>query len=388
MELPISVEAALTARLPELWVLLERWVEINSFTGNLAGCDAMAAELEIALALPGLVARSEPGQHAGRHVAFMTPTFLAGQRQAILIGHHDTVFPPGTFEHFRRDADHVYGPGVLDMKGGLAVVRTALAVLADCQQLAGRGIAMVSVSDEETGSVDGQRLLTELATGATAALVFEAGRVADAIVVARKGTGKLRVSVVGRAAHAGNDLNAGINAIWALARFVDRVSNLSAPDGRVTVNVGLMHGGTSANTVPAAAQCDIDLRMVQRQDGEALLVAIQAIADELATATGAIFQFDGGIKRMPLEATPTSRALAQHYGTHAERCGLGQGLAGIMGGGSDANTTAVLGVPSIDGLGPRGKGFHTHQEFAEIATFEPKVRALLGWLLDLPTADM
>ena len=243
---------------------------------------------------------------------------------------------------------------------------------------------MISVSDEETGSVDGQRLLTELALGAAAALVFEAGRVADAIVVARKGTGKLRVSVEGRAAHAGNDLSAGINAIWALSRFVDRVSKLSASDGRVTVNVGLMNGGTSANTVPAAAQCEIDLRMVQRTDGEALVIAMQTIANEIAAETGAIFHLDGGIKRMPLEVTPDSRALAQRYGSHAQRCGLGHSLAGIMGGGSDANTTAVLGVPSIDGLGPRGKDFHTHQEFAEIATFEPKVRALLSYLLDLP----
>ena len=384
MVLPSLIEAALATRLPELWTSLERWVAINSFTGNIAGCNAMAAELDAAFALSGLVARSEPGRGAGRHVAFMTPAFVAGQRDAILIGHHDTVFPPNTFEHFRRDDVHVYGPGVLDMKGGLAVVRTALAVLADCQQLAGRGIAMVSVSDEETGSVDGQRLLNELASGAAAALVFEAGRVADAIVVARKGTGKLRVSVVGRAAHAGNDLSAGINAIWALSRFVDRVSTLSASDGRVTVNVGLMNGGTSANTVPAAAHCEIDLRMVQRADGEALVAAMQAIADELAAATGAIFQLEGGIKRMPLEVTPASRALALRYGEHAERCGLGHGLAGLMGGGSDANTTAVLGVPSIDGLGPRGKGFHTHQEFAEIATFEPKVRALLSYLLDLP----
>ncbi|MBP9088680.1 MAG: M20/M25/M40 family metallo-hydrolase [Kofleriaceae bacterium] len=384
MMLPSSVEAALATRLPELWPLLERWVEINSFTGNVPGCDAMAAELEAAFALPGLLARSEPGQAAGRHVAFMTPAYLAGQREVILIGHHDTVFPPGTFEHFRCDADHVYGPGVLDMKGGLAVVRTALAVLSDCQLLAGRGIAIVSVSDEETGSVDGQRLLNDLAPGAAAALVFEAGRVADAIVVARKGTGKLRVSVVGRAAHAGNDLRVGINAIWALSRFVDRISNLSVDDGRVTVNVGLIQGGTSANTVPAAARCEIDVRMVHRADGEALLAAMQTIADEIATATGAAFHFEGGIKRLPLETTSASRALAQRYGVHAQRYGLGQSLAGIMGGGSDANTTAALGVPSIDGLGPRGKGFHTHQEFAEIATFEPKVRALVSYLLDAP----
>jgi glutamate carboxypeptidase len=376
------METALRRRMPELWSLLECWVGINSFTSNLAGCNAMADELDAAFGLPGLTAQSiTPG--GARHVVYQTDRYRAGARDVVLLGHHDTVFPPGTFEQFRRDEHNVYGPGVLDMKGGLLVMRTALAVLADLGELTRLGLAVVSVSDEETGSAAGQAVIEAVAHGARAALVFEAGRQADAIVVARKGTGKLHVNVIGRAAHAGNDLSAGINAIWALARFVDRVSALTAPDGRVTVNVGLMSGGTSANTVPAAASCEIDLRLVQRDDGETLLATMQQIADDIAAATGATFQFTGGIRRMPLEATAASRALAQTYGTHAHRCGLGHALAPLMGGGSDANTTSAMGVPSIDGLGPRGKGFHTHQEFAEIATFEPKVRALVSYLRSL-----
>ncbi len=375
------METALRRRMPELWSLLERWVGINSFTSNIAGCNAMADELDAAFALPGLVAQAVTvGGERGRHVVYQTERYHAGARDVVLLGHHDTVFPPGTFEQFRRDEHNVYGPGVLDMKGGLLVMRTALAVLADLGELAGVGLAVVSVSDEETGSVAGQPVIETVAHGARAALVFEAGRHADAIVVARKGTGKLHVNVSGRAAHAGNDLSAGINAIWALARFVDRVSALTAPDGRVTVNVGLMSGGSSANTVPAAASCEIDLRLVQRNDGETLLTTMQQIADDIAAATGATFQFTGGIRRMPLEVSAASQALALAYGEHAQRCGLGHALAPLMGGGSDANTTSAMGVPSIDGLGPRGKGFHTHQEFAEIATFEPKVRALVNYL--------
>ena len=233
------------ARLLELWPLLERWVEINSFTSNFAGCDQVADELLRALALPGLDGRRVPGRAAADHLVWKSAAW--GTRPGVLlVGHHDTVFPPGTFESFSCDAHKLYGPGVLDMKGGLALLRTAAAALADCGLLAELPVAVVSVSDEETGSADGRRVLAELTGDAAVGLVFEAGRVNDAIVTRRKGTGKLVVSARGRAAHAGNDLSAGRNAIWALARFIDGAQRLTAPDGRVTVNVGLVTGGTSA----------------------------------------------------------------------------------------------------------------------------------------------
>jgi glutamate carboxypeptidase len=318
------------------------------------------------------------GDGAAGHVVATTPGW-SGRGGTLLVGHHDTVFPPGTFVGFRRDETRAYGPGVLDMKGGLAIIRTALAALSDVGALEGLPLAFVSVSDEEIGSVDGRRVLEALGRGGAAGLVFEAGRMNDAIVTQRKGTGKLKVKAIGKAAHAGNDLASGVNAICALARFIDGVQRLS--EGGTTVNVGLVRGGTSANTVPAEAECEIDVRVVRAADGERLLVAADRLAREVAEATGAKLVIEGGLRRQPLERLSGTQAILERYAAAARAEGLGGDEAALMGGGSDANTLAAIGVPAIDGLGPRGKGFHTHDEFAELATFEPRVMALVRYLL-------
>ncbi len=376
-----DARAAVRRRMPELWPLLEAWVEIGSYTADPAGCERMVEALLAAFALPGLAPRRVPPAAAqAGHVVATTPAW-AGPGGTVLVGHHDTVFPPGTFVGFRRDETKAYGPGVLDMKGGLAIIRTALAALSDLGLLAGLPLAFVSVSDEEIGSVDGQRVIEDLARGAAAGLVFEAGRMNDAIVTRRKGTGKLRVTARGKAAHAGNDLASGVNAIWALARFIDGVQRLS--EGGATVNVGLVRGGTSANTVPAEAQCEIDLRIVHGAEGEQLLARADRLAREIAAESGATFTIEGGIRRQPLERLPGTAAILERYAAAARAEGLGGDEAALMGGGSDANTLAAMGVPAIDGLGPRGRGFHTHDELAELATFEPRVMALVRYLLGL-----
>jgi glutamate carboxypeptidase len=372
--------AAVATRMDELWPLLASWVDINSHTANRAGCDRVADALDAAFALPGLVAKRVPGDGAGDHVTYATDAFASGAG-TILVGHHDTVFPPGTFEGFRRDDERCHGPGVLDMKGGLAVIRTALAALADIGALADLPIAVVSVSDEETGSVDGRRAIEAIARGAARGLVFEAGRPSDALVTLRKGTGKLQVVAKGRAAHAGNEIGNGINAIWALARLIDAVQRVPADLGeRITLNVGLVSGGSAANTVPANARCEIDVRVARAQDAPRLLAAIDQIARALEPETGATFAITGGLRRQPLEHLPGTPALAARYEACARAEGLGGGDAGLVGGGSDANTLAELGIPVIDGLGPRGRGYHTHNEHAEIVTFVPRVMALVRFL--------
>ena len=377
-----AARAAVQLRMPELWSLVQAWVEIESFTADHAGCERMAAALLDAFALPGLAPRRVPGDGAAGHVVATTPAWT-GKGGVVLVGHHDTVFPPGTFVGFRRDEAKAYGPGVLDMKGGLAIIRTALAALADTGLLAGLPLMFVSVSDEEIGSPDGRRVIEEHARGAAAGLVFEAGRMTDAIVTQRKGTGKLKVTARGKAAHAGNDLASGVNAIWALARFIDGVQRLT--EGGTTVNVGLVRGGTSANTVPAEATCEIDVRIVRGADAERLLVAADHLAREIADDSGAKITIEGGIRRQPLERLAGTPAILERYAAAARAEGLGGDEAALMGGGSDANTLAAMGVPAIDGLGPRGKGFHTHDEFAELATFEPRVMALVRYLLgELP----
>lgn len=366
-------------RLAEQWPLLARWVEINSYTRNHAGCQAVAAELEAALALPGLRGRRVVGRHAGDHLVWTTEAWGA-RPGVLLVGHHDTVFPPGSFEGFSCDAERIYGPGVLDMKGGLALVRTALAVLADLGELARLPLALVSVSDEETGTEDGRRALSELVGAAALGLVFEAGRADDSLVTRRKGTGKLAVVATGRAAHAGNDLSAGRNAIWALARFIDGAQRLSAADGAVTVNVGLVSGGTSVNTVPAHARCELDLRAATVAAGEHLLAALTVLAQQVSAQSEVALALEGGLRRQPLERTEASARLAAEWGALATAVGLSAVESPLVGGGSDANTLAEHGVPVLDGLGPRGRGFHTPQEYADLASFAPRLGALLAFL--------
>ncbi len=367
--------AAVDRRAGEQLPLLRRWVEVNSYTANTDGVDQVGARIAESLAGLPLALERRAGDGCGAHLAWTTPAWRdKPAARVLLVGHHDTVFPPGTFEVWEERDGALRGPGVLDMKGGLLVARAALVALDDVGALAGTPVGLVTVADEETGSLHSRDFLEELARGAAAALVFEAGRPNDEIVVARKGVGTVSVAVTGKAAHAGNDLRLGISAVWALARFVDQAHRLG-------VNVGTLRGGTTANTVAERAECAIDLRFVRAADGDQLVAELDRIARELANETGARFVLSGGIKRPPLEPTAASRALAARYGAGALAEGLSAGEAPLAGGGSDANTVSAIGVPAIDGLGPRGRGYHTHDEQIEIATIAPRIRALVRLLL-------
>ena len=362
--------------------MLERWVRQNAFSGDVAAVNAMGALLVEDFALDGLTLERVPGAGVGDHLIWRTPAWdeYPDERQ-LLIGHHDTVFPPGTFEVWERSGDILRGPGVLDMKGGLATIRTALAALADIHTLANLPLAVISVGDEEIGSIHSRTALEELARGARAALVFEAGREQDRIVTQRKGTGRVLVTATGKAAHAGNHHADGINAIWALSRFVERAQALTDYDAGVTVNVGLIEGGSSANTVPAEARATIDFRVITASSGEATMDNLRRAADEVARTTGARIDIEGGIRRQPLERDQRSFVLYQAYAVAAHAAGLGTEECPLMGGGSDANTVSAVGVPAIDGLGPRGRGFHTHDEFIEISSLAMRVEALLRYLI-------
>jgi glutamate carboxypeptidase len=377
-----GLEAALAAvrrRGDEMIGLTRRWVEINSYSANVAGVNAVGAQLREAYALPSLSVRVVPGgPDFGDHLIWCTPA-AAHAPPILLVGHHDTVFPPGHFEGWREDGGRAIGPGALDMKGGLAVIRGVLAALDEVGALAALPIAVISVADEEIGSPSSTSHLRELARGAACALVFESGRAADLIITRRKGVGAVTVTAHGKAAHAGNNHKDGANAIWALAKFVDAAQRLTDYARGATVNVGQLTGGTSKNTVPERAECQVDLRYETVADAEALIAALEAAAANVAVP-GVRLVVTRGASRLPLERTPASAALRDEYAACARAAGLGDGEAGLLGGGSDANTVAPLGVPAIDGLGPRGAGFHTTAEYVELATFVPKAEALLRFL--------
>ncbi len=367
--------------------LLRVLVERNSFTGNAAGVTWVVGALDAALRRldesGGSSSTSGPlscewieSPRFGPHLFFRNAVPGA---PVFLVGHADTVFPPGTFEGFRREGDRATGPGAFDMKGGLVVVRFALAAAARAGLLERVPVAGLIVSDEEVGSPESQPLLGERARGASCALVFESGRPGDLVVTRRKGVASLRAEAHGIAAHAGNEPEKGKSAIWSLARFVDRAQALSDPARGTSVNVGTIRGGTSKNTVPEHAECEVDLRFESVAARDALEAALEAAARD-AALPGTRIALSRGARRAPLERSVASAALAAEYGACQRECGLGAGEAPLAGGGSDACTTAAAGVPSIDGLGPRGAGYHTSREEVDLGSLVPKAQALLRFL--------
>lgn len=359
--------------------LLEKLVLQNSFTDNPQGGAIVAEMLATELrSIPELsVVRTIPSDRYAPHLVAATnsgPDFIA------LVGHLDTVFPPGTFEGFTREGDLLRGPGVLDMKGGLVVVIEALRALSHVGVLSNLSVRIVIVSDEEVGSPEGRFVIERELSGAKAALVFEAGRARDAVITSRRGTGSGIAVATGKAAHSGNAHAEGANAIRALCRFVDDAEALTDYERGVTVNVGIIRGGTSKNTVPDRAEALMDLRYVRLADSAELIAKLEDAARR-AAIPGTTVTFTKQLARPPLERSDANVALFRAYAGCAKEAGLGDIEAGLIGGGSDAATTAALGIASIDGLGPRGAGFHTHDERVEVATLMPKAEALARFLM-------
>ncbi|MBL8721551.1 MAG: M20/M25/M40 family metallo-hydrolase [Myxococcales bacterium] len=356
-------------------------VEQNSFTENVEGGRAVGEELLRLFRIEGVSARTVGSTRFADHLVFSTAGDPA-RAPIALVGHLDTVFPPGTFTGYRVDGDLRRGPGALDMKGGLVVVAFALRALAETVGLASIApLRLVIVADEEIGSPEGQGVIREAIADARSCLVFESGRAGDAIITRRKGTGMIKAVAHGKAAHAGNLHHEGKNAVWALARFVDAVQRLTDYDRGITVNVGKFTGGTSKNTVPDRAEALIDLRFCTHADADGLVAAVRAAAvDSGVVIEGTHLELEGGVARPPMERTDASVALMNAYAEAARAAGLGASEAPLIGGGSDASTSSAMGIASIDGLGPRGKGFHTEDEQIEVATLVKKAEALARFL--------
>ena len=356
--------------------LVAELVRLDSHTRDAAGVERVVALLEEELAAMDLATERIASPPFGPHLAFRGPAHGA---PVFMVGHTDTVFPPGTFTGWRVEGEFGHGPGAFDMKGGLAVMLFGLAAAHRAGLLARVPVAGLLVSDEEVGSPSSQPHLRRLAAGARAALVFESGRSGDLVVTQRKGTGSVLVVARGVAAHAGNEHEKGRSAVWSLARFVDAAQRLTDYARGITVSVGTFHGGTSKNTVPEHAECEVDLRFLTVADGERLVEALRA-ACAAAALEGTTLELSPASWRVPLVRTPASAALAEAYGFCQRQSGLSAGEAPLVGGGSDACTTGAIGVPSIDGLGPRGSGYHTRDERVALDSLVPKAQALLRYL--------
>jgi glutamate carboxypeptidase len=374
-----GLEAALawlSGQAPAMERLLEQLVRQNSFTGNRDGVNAVVDRVAAELARLGLAPERLASRRFGDHLAFAGP---AAGPPVFLVGHTDTVFPLGQFEGYRSDGAVARGPGVFDMKGGIAVLLFGLEAASRAGLLARVPVRGLLVSEEELGSPESRPLTEERAAGASCALCFESGREGDLVITARKGTAAVVAEAHGVAAHAGNDHASGRNAVWALARFVDRAQALTDYGRGVTVNVGLFQGGSARNAVPARARCEVDLRFPTAAEGDLLLRRLEEAAVG-AAPEGTRIEVVRASGRPPMARTPASAGLARAYGECQRASGLGAGEAPLAGGGSDACTTSAIGIPSIDGLGPRGAAYHTLEERLELRSLVPKAAALCRFL--------
>ncbi|NDD62473.1 MAG: M20 family peptidase [Acidobacteria bacterium] len=301
----------------------------------------------------------------------------------LVVGHLDTVWPLGTLARkpfVVEPGGRATGPGIFDMKAGIAILIESLRSI--CTEVAGgssgtcRPVRVLLTCDEEIGSPTSRWLVEEEARRATAALVLEPPLSGGILKTGRKGIAAFTVRAIGKAAHAGLDPRSGVNAVVELAHQIIDLAALNDFDRGVTVNTGLMTGGTGVNVVPAEAVAKVDLRFHDQEQGERVVREILGLRPRLP---GASLEVSGGINRPAMARSEANLALFAKARQLAEEAGMDLREQAV-GGGSDGNFTAALGVPTLDGLGVDGGGAHAEDEHIVVADI-PRRAALLTRLL-------
>lgn len=373
MELLRHSEAAL----PQMLQAIETLVRHESPSTDKAAVDRCGRVLADLLRAAGgdvdLLPRAERGDH-------LRARFDGAGKAVLLLGHFDTVWPVGTLERMplRREADRLYGPGVFDMKAGIVLAIGALTALR-AAGMTHPPLTMLWTTDEEIGSQTSRAAIEAAAQQSRAVLVLEPSLPGGALKTARKGCGEFQLTVHGIAAHAGLDPGKGASAIHELAALVTELERLQDLSRGISVNVGIVSGGTRPNVVAAEARAIVDVRAPTRAAAESIEAAVRALQPR---RPGTRLTVDGGFERPPMERGPGVAELFSR--ASAVAASLGHRLEeGGAGGGSDGNFTAALGIPTLDGLGPVGDGAHAAHEHVQIPALPWRAALLAGLLADL-----
>ncbi|MDJ0386397.1 M20 family metallopeptidase [Streptomyces sp. G-G2] len=338
-----SGHVSVDAMLDDLRTLVETESPSRDLAALSASAKVVAGVIESRLGGHAVLVESE----AGPHVHWSG----GGEPGVLILGHHDTVFPLGTLERrpFTVENGHASGPGVFDMLGGLVQAVHGLAALDDRS-----GVEILVTADEEVGSRSSRALIEERALACGAVLVFEGAADGGALKTGRKGCGTFQVSIAGRASHAGLEPEAGVNALVEAAHQVLAIAALGRPEAGTTVTPTVASAGTLDNVVPAEATIVVDVRVETAEETERIESAFAALTPHLDEAEISV---RGGIGRPPMP-----QSASQQLFEVARR--LVPGIEGrAVGGGSDGNFTAALGVPTLDGLGAIGGGAHADHEY-------------------------
>lgn len=370
----------LQARQAEVEAFIQSLVEVESPSGDMEGSRAVVDLLVQAASELSCVDSIERvdvpdfGQH------LVIKAFQRHEKQILIVGHTDTVHSRGSLSErpWRREAGKIYGPGIFDMKANCALAIEVLRTLVELQATPAYGVSIVLTCDEEVGSLSGWPLIEKVAKTepARCTFVMEPPASGGRVKTGRKGTGIFAIKVEGKAAHAGLEPEKGASAILELARQTEQLHAINLSGSGITLNVGVVRGGTRSNVVAAEAQGEIDVRFsteAESQEIERILSSLKPIDDRTKVFVS------GGINRPPMERTSAVIELFEKARAIAADIDFELGEAQV-GGASDGNFLAALGIPVLDGLGISGDGAHAVHEHIEADDIARR-GALIGGLL-------
>ena len=366
-----------TSRLTEMIALLKQLVETGSPTHDKAAVNRLGAIMAREAQKLGAKIEIVPKATVGDQVI---ARWGEGPGGILLIGHMDTVYPLGILSKmpFHEKDGKIFGPGVLDMKSGLVITLMAISALQEAGQMPARPITAFFNTDEEMGSYESREIIEKLGKDAELVLVHEPAEPDGALLTWRKGTGKFKVKVQGRAAHSGGEHEKGLNAIAELAQHIVAIQNLTDYEKGTTINIGAVQGGRAINIVPAYAEADGDIRIMQTSEYykvEEVINSLEPIQKDI------VIEVSCNLNRQPLPFNNLMEATFDKAYNIAK--GIGQEIkAGGSGSASDANFIAPLGVPVLDGLGGSGEGFHSDDEYVFVKSLPERASLTAALLRD------
>ncbi|MCM3576481.1 M20 family metallopeptidase [Mesobacillus subterraneus] len=312
----------------------------------------------------------------GNHLKF---EFGEGDETILILSHFDTVWEPGDLE-FKIEGDRAYGPGILDMKGGLVQAIWAIKAIKELHIPLSKKIVFLFTSDEEVSSPTSRYVIEEIAKDCHYALVTEPPVVrTGALKTARKGSARYYIDITGKAAHAGNNHHEGASAIQEAAKAIDFLESLTDYDVGTTVNVGFVKGGGKLNVVADHAEIGIDVRAGTSEEQERMDEIIHGLTP---FTEGTSIDVRGGISRPPMERSQDIKNLFQTAKEAAKEEGIKLKEASV-GGGSDGNLTANMGIPTLDGLGAIGDGIHARNEHIIISQIPERAAFFTNLLISI-----
>ncbi|KIL44594.1 M20 family metallopeptidase [Jeotgalibacillus soli] len=358
----------------EMISLLEKIVNIDSGTYIKKGVDRIGTILSEKYKELGFEIVVDKQEEYGNHLIIQHKE--AVNPKIILVAHMDTVFPKGTADErpFHIDGNRAYGPGVVDMKGSQVELLYAIKALKEKNDKSYQNVQIILNGDEEIGSITSRSLIEKHAKGKEYALIMEPARKDGSLVSARKGGGRFTLTVEGIAAHSGIEPEKGRSAIEELAHKIIQLHELNDHESGITVNVGIIEGGSSVNTISPHAVAEVDIRISKAKQADQVRKEIEEICSH-TDVPGTKVEVSGEITRLPMEKNEQTKELLAIIKKVGKEVGV-EVKDTFTGGGSDASYTSAAGVATIDGLGPVGGDPHSENEYLELDTLTERTHML------------